>query len=343
MKRVIIHKPGGYERLKIEDVPTPEPTPDQVLVKNHASGVNYADVAVRWGVYESAKKYVGWPITPGFEFAGVVEKMGNQVQGFKVGDRVFGITLFGGYSSHIIVNPKYLFRIPENFSFNQAAAFPAVYMTAYHALFQHVRVKENMDVLIHSAAGGVGSALLALGKILKLNMVGVVGSSHKVDKAKSWGAHHVVDKSKENLWQKAEECCPEGYDIVLDANGASTLKQSFKHLKPTGKLISYGFHSMLPKKGGHINYFKLVYQYLKTPRFNPIHMTNENKSVITFNVSFLTERLDYLNEGMQDMLAWIKEGKIAPPEITAYPVEQVAKAHAAIESGTTTGKLILTF
>lgn len=343
MKRVIIHKPGGYERLKIENMPTPEPKPDQVLVKNHASGVNYADVAVRWGVYESAKKYVGWPITPGFEFAGVVEKMGDQVQGFKVGDRVFGITLFGGYSSHVVVDQNFLFHIPERFSFEQAAGFPAVYLTAYHALFQHVRVREKMDVLIHSAAGGVGSALLSLGQILKLNMIGVVGSSHKVAKAKSRGAHHVIDKSTENLWQKAEEYCPGGYDIILDANGASTLKESYQHLKSTGKLISYGFHSMLPKKGGHINYLKLAYQYLKTPRFNPIHMTNENKSVITFNVSFLMERLDYLKEGMQDMLAWIDEGKIDPPETTLFPVEQVAKAHAAIESGQTTGKLILTF
>ncbi|MEW6057493.1 MAG: medium chain dehydrogenase/reductase family protein [Bdellovibrionota bacterium] len=341
MEKIVIHGPGGYERLKLEEHPTPNPKPGEVLIRTEASGVNYADVAVRWGLYESAKKYVGWPITPGFEYAGTVERIGDGVIHLKTGDRVFGITRFGAYSTHVVVPGHQVFPLPTKLSYEEGAGFPAVYMTAYHALFQNVIVRKGMTLLVHSAAGGVGTALLQLGKIAGCKVVGVVGSSHKVETASKFGADHVIDKSKEDLWKRAEQIAPQGYDVILDANGVSTLKQSYKHLAPTGKLISYGFHSMLPKSGGRVNYLALAWNYLRTPRFNPIQMTNENRSLITFNVSFLFDRTDLLEEGMRDLMRWTAEGKLQAPKVTCYALDDVAKAHQDIESGSTTGKLIL--
>ncbi len=340
--KIVIHGPGGYEKLKLEKQATTQPGPGEVLVRVEASGVNYADVAVRWGLYESAKKYVGWPITPGFEYAGVVEATGAGVKNWKKGDRVFGIVRFGAYSTHVVVPEHQLFRIPESFTAEQAAGFPAVFMTAYHALFQNVVTRPGMTVLVHSAAGGVGTALLQLCKIGGMKTIGVVGSAHKVETAKKFGATHVIDKSTEDLWAKVDEYAPEGCDLVLDANGFETLMKGYQRLKPTGKLLSYGFHSMLPKKGGRVNYVKLAWDYLRTPRFNPIHMTNLNRSLVTFNVSFLFDRHDLLAEAMTAMLKWIDEGKITPPAVTCYKLSDVAKAHEAIESGQTVGKLILT-
>ena len=111
----------------------------------------------------------------------------------------------------------------------------------------------------------------------------------------------------------------------------------------TGKLVAYGFHSMLSKRGGISKYFKLVYEYLRVPRFNPVNMTGDNKSLIAFNLSYLFHRADLLDEAMQALLKWVAEGKIKPPPLQPFAYDKVADAHRALESGTTVGKLILKF
>ncbi len=261
------------------------------------------------------------------------------------GRSVFGVTRFGAYASHLCVPEPQVFVLPDDskFSSDDWAAFPAVFLTAYHGLFQNIVVRPEMKILVHSAAGGVGGALLQLGKIAGCYMVGVVGAGHKVDSALEYGADVVIDKSKDNLWTKAEAVCPHGFDVVFDANGPATLKQSYRHLAPSGKLVAYGFHSMLSKRGGFPNYFKLAYEYLRIPRWSPLNMTNENKSLIAFNLSYLFDRMDLLKESMQDLMDWVAEGKIQAPALQTYPFEKVADAHRALESGKTVGKLILKF
>ena len=110
MKKIVIHKPGDYRQLKIEEFPNPIPTDNEVLIKVDSIGINYADVLIRWGVYSSAKEYVGWPITPGFELSGVIEKIGKNVEAYAVGDKVFGVTRFGGYTTHICLPEDIRFR-----------------------------------------------------------------------------------------------------------------------------------------------------------------------------------------------------------------------------------------
>lgn len=200
-----------------------------------------------------------------------------------------------------------------------------------------------MTILVHSAAGGVGGALLQLGRLAGCRMIGVVGSSHKVSSVLDLGADMVIDKSREALWAKAEEICPSGFDVVFDANGPATLKQSYRHLAPMGKLVAYGFHSMLSKRGGFPNYFKLAVEYLRVPRFNPLNMTGENKSLIAFNLSYLFHRTDLLDNAMHDLVTWVEEGKIKAPAVLPFAYDKVADAHRALESGTTVGKLILKF
>lgn len=252
MKKILIERPGGYRRLKIVECSPPEPRENEVLVRVRAAGVNFADIFIRLGLYKSAKEFVGWPITPGFEFSGEVLQCGRAVSGVAEGTAVVGLTRFGAYASHLCVPAGQVFAIaPDSkFTTGQWAAFPAVFLTAYHGLFQHIVLRTGMNILVHSAAGGVGGALLQLGKIAGCRMTGVVGASHKVDTALALGADSIIDKSKENLWAKAAELCPQGFDIVFDANGPATLKQSYRHLAPSGKLVSYGFHSMLSTRGG---------------------------------------------------------------------------------------------
>ncbi len=342
MRKIVVHSPGDYSRLKIEEHPDLSAGENEVIVEVRASGVNYADVCVRWGVYESAKRFVGWPITPGFEFSGVVKSIGSGVTRFRPGDRVFGVTFFGAYASEVRVVEKHLFLIPDGFCFEEAAGFPAVFMTAYHALFQLVRLPPRAKLLVHSAGGGVGSALIQLARAEGYFTVGVVGSPHKVDYVKSLGADRVIDKSCEDLWPKVREHCPDGYDAVLDANGPSTLRQGYEVLRATGKLITYGQHSILPQSAsGRMNYLKAGWGLLRMPRYNPLKLVTDNKSVIGFNLSFLFDRDDLVTEGMQGLLSRVHEKRVHAPKVTVIPFERVAEAHRWIESGQSTGKIVL--
>lgn len=341
MRKVVIHRPGGYARLRIETHPDPAPGPDEVLVETEAVGVNYADCVVRMGLYASARRYVGWPITPGFEFAGQVRAVGRNVGDLAPGARVFGVTRFGGYATHVVVPRRQIFALPPGLDACQAAGFPAVFMTAYFALFELAHPRPGARLLVHSAAGGVGSALVQLGRVAGCRVVGVVGATHKVSAVAALGAEAVIDKSREDLWRAARRHAPDGYDVVLDANGVATLRQSYRHLASPGKLVVYGFHSMLPRRGGRPDYLRLLVDLVRTPRFSPLALTNDNKSVLAFNLSYLFDHHALLAEGMGRLLAWLEAGRIAPPQVTPYPFERVADAHRALESGQTVGKLVL--
>ena len=341
MRKVVIRKSGDYKRLEVQEFPDLKPGNNEVLVEVKAFGVNYADILIRWGLYESAKQYVGRPITPGFEFSGIVKQPGSGTTKFEVGEKVFGVTLFNAYASEVLVPEDQLYPLPPVMSFEEAAGFPTVFLTAYHALFQNVVVRSGMTALIHSAAGGVGSSLVQLCKVSGIKTIGVVGTSGKVEFLRELGCDEIIDKSKENLWQRVEEIASEGVDLAFDANGGKSLRQSYNHLAPTGKLIAYGAHSFFPKSGGKVNWPKLIWDYCRTPRFNPLRMTSENKSLITFNLSFLFNRKDLLEEGMGTLLKWLNEGKIRPPKVKAYPLQEVGNAHRELESGKSVGKIVI--
>ena len=341
MKKVVIPRAGSYDRLQLEEHPDPRPGPGEVLIDVNAIGVNYADCIVRMGLYASAKEFVGWPITPGFEVAGTVIASGAGTDAPPNGTRVLAVTLFGGYSTRLSVPRHQVFALPERLSFAQGAAFPAVFLTAWYALFELAHPRAGSRMLVHSAAGGVGSALVQLGKLAGCHVVGVVGSSHKVEAVRALGADAVIDKSSENLWSAARKEAPEGYDVVLDANGVETLRQSYTALRSGGKLVVYGFHTMMPRQGGRPNWLKLAKDYLMTPRFDPLRLTNENKSVMAFNLSYLFPRTEVLAEAMGQLLGWLEQGRIDPPRVKEYPLERVAEAHRDLESGKTIGKLVL--
>jgi len=341
MQKIVIHRPGGFNRLKIESFSDPVASDDEVVVQVKAIGVNYADCVIRMGFYASAKEYVGWPITPGFDFSGFVDQVGKNVNGFTPGDRVFGITRFNGYATHVVVPPTQLFHLPEIRSFEEGGAFATIYLTAYYALHMSIKLYPDSTLLIHSAAGGVGCALLQLSKLAGWRTIGVVGQTDKVKIAKDMGADFVIDKSKQDLWHEVEKIAPDGLDAVLDGNGYITLRDGLKHLRANGKLIAYGFHSMFPRRRGFPNPLKIAVDYFRTPRFNPLGMHDKNYSLVTFNLSFLFHRTDMLKIAVDDLYQWFKEGKISLPPITTYPFTDSAQAHRDLQSGKTVGKLVL--
>jgi len=340
MKRIVIDRPGGYERLRLETAPDPEPGPGEIAVDVAAVGVNYADCVIRMGLYASARELVGYPITPGFEVAGLVAALGPGVDGPPPGTRVMGVTLFGGYATRLCLPAAQVFSLPNELSLESAAGFPTVFLTAWYALHELVHPHPGDLVLVHSAAGGVGGALIQLARRLDCRVVGVVGHPDKVSTARDLGADEVFVRS-DGLWDESAAAAPGGYDVILDAGGGPGLRHDYRHLAPGGKLVVYGFHTMLPKNRGRPSWPKLICDYLRTPRFSPLTLTKDNRSVLAFNLSFMSEKADLLTRGLKDMLGWMAAGYIRPLAVTTFPFAHAARAHQALESGNTTGKLVL--
>lgn len=309
-------------------------------VSTRAVGVNFADCVVRMGLYKSAREFVGWPITPGFEFAGVVSELGEGVSDLTIGDAVFGVVRFGAYSSEVVARREFVRKLPRELDFTQAATFPVAFLTAWYALFVLGSLQAGQRVLVHSAAGGVGSALCQLARASGAEVLGVVGSAHKVDDAREHGATRVVDKRREPLWEAAREFAPRGFDLVLDANGVETLGHSYRHLAPAGRLVIYGFHTML-SHGGFPNPLKLLVQYLRTPRFNPLDMVDRNASVLAFNLSYLFEHTSLFHAAMDDLVKRLENGAIRPLAVSEHRLADASTAQRALQSGKTTGKLAL--
>jgi NADPH:quinone reductase-like Zn-dependent oxidoreductase len=138
-----------------------------------------------------------------------------------------------------------------------------------------------------------------------------------------------------------EEYAPNGVDLAYDANGVETLKESFNHLAPCGKLFFYGAHSMFPKEGGKVNWPKLIKDYLRTPSFNPLNMSHLNRSLITFNLSFLFDKNDIFSEAMDHLLKWYSDDQIKVSAVKSFQFDEVANAHKELETGKSIGKLVL--
>lgn len=340
MKRIVVRRPGGHGALELVREPDPVPGPGEARVAVRACGINYADCMVRLGLYTAAKDL--YPLTPGFEFAGVVDAVGSGVTKVQHGQKVLGYTRFGGYTSSIVVSERQLFACPEGWSFSECAGFPAVYFTAYHALHKVAKVERGETLLIHSAAGGVGTALIQLARIAGCRVVGVVGATHKIEFCRQLGADEVIDRSKTPLWAEAERLAPQGYDAIFDANGVRSLREGFKRLGHGGRLVVYGFAEMLPRGKEKPGWLGLAWNWLRVPRFSPLDMTTTNRSVMGFNVVFLFHKLDLADRAMYDLLRWVHEGRIKKTPVSEFPLERVGEAHRSLESGRTTGKLVLT-
>lgn len=341
MQRVLIRRPGGYDRLELVREPDPAPGPGEVLVQTAGIGVNFADCIVRMGYYSSAQKYVGFPITPGFDFSGTITAVGPGVKHFSAGDRVLGVTRFGAYQSHVVVPEDQVFRIPPGFSMSRAAAFPTVHLTAYYALTGLGLPRPGSKILVHTAAGGVGTALLGLTKHFGLESWGVVGTPDKVETAKAAGASHVVVRAEGDLFSELKQAVPKGFDLVAESSGVRTLRQSYALLRPTGKLVLFGMGTMFPVRSNRPNPLRLAWSWLRLPRYNPLEMLDANKTVSAFNLSYLFEEKERLTEAMTELLGIASSGALPEPPIREYALTDVQSAHRDLESGRTVGKLVL--
>lgn len=285
-------------------------------------------------------------MSPGFEFAGRVEARGAGAGGpFKPGERVFGLTRFGGYAERIAADETWLWPCPDDWDDAECAAFPTVYFTAAYGLFEVAKVSAGETLLIHSAAGGVGTALLQLARIAGCRPFAVVGSPHKAELALRLGAEAVIDRSSRDLWAEADRLAPGGFDAVLDSGGLATLRPGFERLAPGGRLVVYGFAEVLPRasRSGRPGLLRLAWNRLRIPSFSPFELTATNRSVQGFNLVYLTDRPELGARAMGELLGWVREGRIRKVPVARFPAARAADAHRELESGRTVGKLVLTF
>ena len=322
MRVVRFYEYGGPEVLKVEDAPVPEPGPGEALVKVAAAGVNYADTRRRLGAYVEPTPL---PWVVGSEVAGTVAKLGPGVTGVQEGQRVMALTGGGGYAEYAIVAAQALLPVPEKLSFTQAAALPLQGLTAYYLLKHSGRLAPGESVLVHAAAGGVGTLAVQMAKLLGAGKVIATASTPaKLEFACSLGADVQIDYTKEDVVAGVRAATNgKGADIILDGVGGEVFELSLSSLAADGRLIVYGVASG------------------QMVEFNPVRLMRRNQSVVGFYLGHLMARPAQLRPAIEEITGWLAEDKLRLMIGHVFALEDAARAHRQLEARETTGKIVL--
>jgi len=320
MKAVVFDHLGGPEVLQLGEAPDPAVRRGKVLIKNHAIGINFADTLFRQGQYAMQPKL---PDIPGLEAAGVVEAVGDGVEGIKPGDRVTSIGM-KTYAEYSLASAGQVMALPDSVSFEQGAAFPIQVLTAYHMLFTSHNLAADQSVIVHSAAGGVGLAAVQIAKAGGARVIGTVSTDEKAALAKEYGADEVINYATQDFAEETLKLTDgRGVDLILDAVGKPTLEKGLSCLAPFGHLILYGRSGGVPDP---LNLFGLLQKSIKVSGF------------ILYTVSAMPE---VHQKGIRQSLQLMDEGKLKLLIGKSFPLAEAAEAHRHMESRQSVGKLVL--
>ena len=337
MRAVWITRPGGPGALEVRETADPEPGPGQVRIRVSAAGLNFAEVMAAQGLYPDAPKP---PCVVGYEVAGVVDALGERVQGYAVGQRVLAMTHFGGHADLVCVPADHVLAIPDAMSFEEAAAIPVNYVTAYHMLFRVACVRPGERVLVHMAAGGVGMAVLQLCRTVDDLEVFGTASAAKHDVLRAEGCAHPIDYHATNYAAEVRRLTRgEGVDVVLDPLGGNDWRKGLKLLRPAGRLVAYGFANLAA--GPRRRPARLAAQVAGIPLLTPLQLMNHNRTVSGVNIGHMWDQIAILREELQAVLALWDENKIKPHLDMSYPFAQAADAHRRILQRKNIGKVLL--
>lgn len=335
MRQVFIPRIGPPEVLEVREAPDPSAGPGEVRVRVRAAGINFADLLARQGLYPDAPKL---PAVVGYEVAGVVDQVGAGVSDLAVGDRVLGMPRFGGYTDTLVVPAGQALRMPEAMSFEEGAALPVVYLTAHHMMLFTGNLRPGSSVLIHSAAGGVGLAAIQLARTRGCQILGTA-SPGKHNFLREQGCQHPLDSGGD--WAAAARAVvgARGVDLVLDPVGGSSLKQGYQLLGAAGRLVCFGASAMSPGKSRSI--VAALRAFLAMPRFGPIDLMNDNRTVSGVNMGHLFDRLDLLRPQFEALMAMYGRGEIKPYVDRTFPFAEAAAAHHYLHDRKARGKVLL--
>jgi NADPH:quinone reductase-like Zn-dependent oxidoreductase len=341
MRSVVITKNGGPEVLRVEERPDPAVGPGQLRVAVRAAGINFADLMARSGVYPDAPAP---PCVIGYEVAGEIEAVGEGVQGHAVGDRVLAGTRFGGYAELVTVPADQALPLPDELSFEQGAAFPVNFGTAYAALVIMGGLKPGERVLIHAAAGGVGIAATQVAKRIGAEIFGTASPS-KHDAIRAQGVDHAIDYRSEDFAAAAMRITGGvGLDLIIDAVGPSSFRRDYRILRPGGRLVMYGLSEVQTGEKRDIPAVLrgLARMPLATmPWWRSLQVMNENKGVFGLNMLKWWDD-EGLDRVLEPLAAGLAGGEFKPVVAEAFGFEQAGDAHRFIGERRNVGKVVLT-
>lgn len=327
-------KAGAISNLSLCTETLSPLAPEKIRVDVQAVGLNFADIFALTGLYSATP---AGSFIPGLEFSGVVRERGSAAAtDFQPGDRVYGCIRFGGYADCVDVLPQHCRPLPDAWSFGQGAAFPVQSLTAFYALRDLAAVKAGQQVLIHSAAGGVGLQAMAMVRQLGANPIGTVGSVHKKNFLAGRGFDDVLVRGQNFAGQLEAQLNGRPLHGVLDGIGGAVQKASFHALAATGRLVVFGAAEFTP--GDKPHWLKLAWRYLNRPRYDVMDMISSNRSVLAFNLIWLWQQQALFDELLNGCAAL----DLPPPHVGhRFAFEE---AHAAIDclrSGQSMGKVVL--
>lgn len=322
MKGIQFKEFGGPDVLELIEMEIPAFSQDEVLIEVKAIGVNYADTARREGNYVVPTPL---PFVPGAEIAGVVKKVGKNVQDIKEGMRVVTLIGSGGYAEYAVVHASQLIPIPKDVSFERAVALPLQGLSAYHILKTMGRLEEGETVLVHAAAGGVGSIAVQLAKkIGAKKVIATASTKEKLAFAKEMGANYTVNYSEEG-WEKEirELTDGKGVDLALEMVGGEVFNKTVKCLAAFARLVIYGAASG------------------EQSEFDPRILMRRNQSIIGFFLPQIMNKPALYQKSLQELLEYMNNGELVLTIGGTYPLSDAAKVHRKLQGRETKGKLVL--
>lgn len=338
MRAVTLTGFGGFKNVKILKKPEPSPQAGEVLIRVRACGLNFQDLMVRLGAIDSPPKT---PTIMGFECAGEVDAVGEEVEGFKVGDRVVALPEFRAWSELVAVPTKYVYHIPEEMSFQDAAATVMNYLVAYILIFDLVSLREGKSILLHSVGGGVGQAIVQLARTVpNVTIFGVCSKSKHEALAATGLIDHLIDRA--DYVNEVRKITTEGVDVVLDCLCGEECNRGYGLLKPMGKYILYGSSNVVT--GETKSFFSVARSWWQVDKVSPIKLFDENKSLAGFNLRHLLYQQDgsaYVTATVEKIFGLWKDGKIKPVVDSAWALEDVAEAMQKMHDRKNIGKLVL--
>lgn len=337
MRQIWIPKIGAPSVLELREAPDPTPGPGEVRVRVKAAGVNFADIMARMGLYPDAPKL---PCVVGYEAAGVIDALGEGVTHLQIGQRVAGMTRFGGYSDVVCVPAIQAAPLPDSIDFVQAAALPVNYLTAWLMLVRLGNVQAGERVLVHAAAGGVGQAAVQICRWKGAEVIGTASAS-KHDRLREAGVAHCIDYSTQDFEAEVARITGgEGVGIVLDAVGGKSFQKSFRSLGHLGRLYAFGASALAP--GQKRSLIAAVRGFLGMGKFGPIPMMDHNRGVHGVNLGHLWHIAGDLRAMLDEIVALVEDGTFSPVISATFPLERTADAHTYIQERKNFGKVVLT-
>jgi NADPH:quinone reductase-like Zn-dependent oxidoreductase len=335
MRQIWITKTGSPEVLELREAPDPEPGDGEVRIRVRAAGVNFADLMARVGLYPDAPKV---PCVVGYEVSGIVDSAGKGVTRVAVGDRVFGMPRFGGYTDTLVLKEAQAFRMPDAMTFEEAAALPVVYLTAHHMLMYIGNLRPRSRVLIHSAAGGVGLAAIQLAQTRDCEIFGIASAS-KHAFLKERGCHHTIDNDADYVTAIRALTEGRGVDVVLDPVGGKSWSDGYDLLAPAGRLVAFGLSAAASGKKRSL--LHALTQIVQVKKWSPMKLMDDNRSIAGVNMGHLFGELAMLQEQFADLVAMYEAGKIQPYVDRTFPFSEAAAAHHYLHDRKAKGKVLL--